>query len=156
MRRYVSILLMAWMLLSACHDNLVFSTYKATPTNGWDKNEPVKFEVSSLPAEGEHQMLLGLRLSDSYPFRNFHVVVKQERYPSGEETTDTVIYDVVDRHGNINGQGVNYYQYEAPVRTLNLTEGDSLSITVKHIMKREIMPGILDVGVIIEKNEQKQ
>lgn len=155
MRRYVSILLMAWVLLAGCNDSLVYSTFRSTPTNGWDKNEPLKFEVPPMRDEGNYNLSLGVRLSDDFPFRNLHVAIRQECYPSGEEMADTIIYEVVDQHGNINGQGVNYYQYEMPVFTTALHKGDSLFVTVKHIMKREILPGILDVGVIIE-NDNKQ
>ena len=47
---------------------------------------------------------------------------------------------------------MSYYQYDFPLSTLRLKEGDSLALVVRHAMKREILPGISDVG-IIAKNE---
>lgn len=142
---------MAWVLLTACNDGLVYSTFKPTPVNGWDKNEPLKFEVPPLSSDGTYNLSVGLRLSDEYQFRNLHILVQQKLYPSGLEFTDTLVYDVVDERGNILGQGVNYYQYERPARAMALHEGDSLSLVIKHIMKREILPGIVNVGVIIDR-----
>lgn len=151
MKRILFILFVAGVLLTACSDSLRYSTFKSTPTNGWDKNEPVKFEVPPFTEEGTYNVSVGLRLSDDFQFRNLHILVQQRLYPAGLEFTDTLIYDVVDERGNILGQGVNYYQYERPARSLTLQEGDSLAVTIKHIMKREILPGILNVGVIINK-----
>jgi hypothetical protein len=37
------------------------------------------------------------------------------------------------------------------VNTIRLNEGDSLHVLVKHNMKREIMPGITDIGLRVEK-----
>jgi hypothetical protein len=37
------------------------------------------------------------------------------------------------------------------VRQLQLQEGDSLHVVVRHNMKREILPGIFDVGIKLLK-----
>jgi hypothetical protein len=38
------------------------------------------------------------------------------------------------------------------VNTIRLAEGDSLRILVKHNMKREIMTGVTDIGIKIERD----
>ena len=42
---------------------------------------------------------------------------------------------------------MSYYQYQVPVNDITLQQGDSLHICVRHDMKREILPGISDVGI---------
>ena len=49
------------------------------------------------------------------------------------------------------GQGVGSYQYHFRVSEMNLKAKDSLHICVRHDMKREIMPGISDVGIEISR-----
>lgn len=64
---------------------------------------------------------------------------------------DTLNCTLFDRKGAVKGQGISYYQYHFRVSELDLHEGDSIHITVRHDMKREIMPGIADVGISIGK-----
>ena len=45
------------------------------------------------------------------------------------------------------GHGISTYQYNFHLTTLTLNEGDSLHIAVRHNMKREILPGISDIGI---------
>ncbi|MFQ9996553.1 MAG: gliding motility lipoprotein GldH, partial [Hoylesella buccalis] len=42
-------------------------------------------------------------------------------------------------------------QYAFDITSMDLHEGDSLHISVRHDMKREILPGISNVGVSLTK-----
>lgn len=139
------------MVLAGCDGTTVYSRFGNTPIAGWDKTEPVGFDIDSLDGEGNYQMTLMLRVGDSYPFRNLQLAVRQQSFPSGVEEVDTVECTITDEHGNVQGRGVSYYQYEQPVKTFHYHGGDSMHIEIHHIMKREILPGIADVGVKIEK-----
>lgn len=148
--------MMLWnllMMLTGCENSVVYSRFGNTPMSGWDKTEPVTFDIDSLDAEGDYQMTLMLRISDKYPFRNLQLVVRQQNFPSGVEEVDTVECAVTDEHGNLLGRGVSYYQYEHPVKTLHYHASDSMHIEIHHIMKREILPGIADVGVRVEREK---
>ena len=59
---------------------------------------------------------------------------------------------IIDSKGNVEGKGVSYYQYDFPLSTLRLEKGDSLALVVRHAMKREILPGISDVGIMLRTN----
>ena len=45
------------------------------------------------------------------------------------------------------GTGVKHFNYSFRLKDLHLNEGDSLQINIVHNMKREIMPGISDIGI---------
>lgn len=60
---------------------------------------------------------------------------------------DTLNCLLFDTKGTVKGQGISYYQYHFRVSELDLHEGDSIHVTIRHDMKREIMPGIADVGI---------
>lgn len=64
---------------------------------------------------------------------------------------DTVNCKLTDRHGNASGTGVNFHQYRFPITELQLQDGDSIHIRVRHDMKREILPGISDVGISLRR-----
>ena len=67
--------------------------------------------------------------------------------PSKKTYVDTLTCQLIDDSGNATGYGINHYQYLFPLTTLKLDKGESVRVAIRHCMKREILPGILDVGV---------
>ena len=139
------------IVFAACDNRKVYDSYGHTTVTGWEKNDKLDFMVPPLSETGDYLLTLAIRLSDAYPFRNLHMVVRQTVYPSQQVITDTVSCVVVDRQGSMVGPGVMYYQYTMPLRRHKYNAGDSLHISVSHNMKREILPGIADVGVILRR-----
>lgn len=147
----LSVLLLFVAVLSSCRDDVVFYHYEATDVEGWEKNDVVVFEVPRFEESHTYSLSVGLRLSNAYPFRNLNVVVEQTTYPSRHTTIDTLSCNVADKHGFVLGKGISLYQYHLPARKCFYVHDDSLCIKIKHNMKREILPGISDVGIYIKK-----
>lgn len=143
---------LAALILSACESNVVYSQYAHAAIGGWEKNEPLVFDVDSLATEGTYSLTLGMRIANVYPFKNLHMVVEQTVYPEHLVITDTVTCNVADRRGTMLGHGVSLYQYDLPIRKRTYHAGDSLHVKVRHNMKREILPGIADVGITIKRH----
>ena len=78
-------------------------------------------------------------------------MVKQTVLPSQQTRTDTLECNLIDNSGHAKGKGINHYQYLLPLTTLKLEKGDSLHVTIHHCMKREILPGISDVGLQLSR-----
>ena len=57
----------------------------------------------------------------------------------------------MDAKGNSMGVGMSYYQFRFPIRELPLHRADSVVVKIRHDMKREILPGISDVGYLLRK-----
>ncbi len=140
-------------LLSSCQDRLVYDRYTHTPIAGWEKNDTLSFEIPPLAASGLYQEHLGLRITGAYPFMGLTLIVEQTIYPDKEkkwektEKVDTIQCDLIDKNGITKGQGISYYQYDFPINVYHLSEKDSIHVTVRHDMKREILPGISDIGL---------
>lgn len=137
--------------LTACGDLPVYSHYRHTPANGWEKNDTISFGISPVKEAGHYLEELGLRINDDFPFQGLCLVVHQTVLPSGYHHSDTLNCTLIDKDGRVKGSGIKHYQYNFHVNTIRLSEGDSLHILVKHNMKREIMPGITDIGIRVEK-----
>ena len=88
-----------------------------------------------------------MRINGDYPFMGLSLVVEQTVMPSMQKYTDTLTCHLIDNSGNATGYGINHYQYIFPLTTLKLDKGESVRVTIRHCMKREILPGILDVGL---------
>ncbi|MDE5985721.1 MAG: gliding motility lipoprotein GldH [Prevotella sp.] len=136
---------------SSCIDKCVYDHYEHTTVGGWEKNDALIFEIPTLKESGRYVMSLGLRTSEAYPFQNLSLVVEQTSFPSKKKTVDVVNCNIADRQGTMLGNGITLYQYAMPVRKKFHMRGDSLHITVRHNMKREILPGIVDIGIRIDK-----
>ena len=147
---YLGVVLTVAMGLSSCDRKTVYYHFEHTTVAGWEKNDVLEFNISPVTA-GTYREELGLRVDRNYPFMGLCLVIKQTILPSGYVHSDTLNCSLIDENGNNKGPGLSYYQYNFHVNTLRLQDGDSLHITVKHNMKREIMPGISDVGIRLDK-----
>lgn len=139
------------LALSACNRKLVYDRYASTPISGWEKNDTLSFDIRPVSGMDTYYMWLGLRTSEDYPFTAVTLIVEQHIYPKDTIVNDTVKCQITDRHGNASGLGVNFHQYRFPVNSLQLQDGDSIHIRVRHDMKREILPGISDVGISLRR-----
>lgn len=177
---FIAILAACLVSLSACTGNKVYDHYEHTPIAGWDKVDTLSFDVPALQDSGRYATNLGLRINDAFPFQSLTLIVEQSVFPTsivspkktmatgqinpfakevkakrivGQPTNyvDTLTCSLFDRKGAVEGQGISYYQYHFRVSELALHQGDSIHITVRHDMKREIMPGIADVGISITR-----
>lgn len=152
MRRIVIAGLLAVLIgLSACERGVVYDHYEHTVLAGWEKIDTLSYAVPRVTDNGLYAVTLGLRVNRLYPFQSLTLIVEQTAYPSRKTHVDTLNCQLVDANGNIKGNGVTHYQYNFHVSDLRLGANDSLHISVRHDMKREILPGISDVGIKVEK-----
>ena len=139
----------AWVLLmlTGCEQRTVYYHYEDTPTAGWEKNDTLSFLTAPVKHAGDYSEKVGLRINSHYPFVALELIVDQEVLPSHVFRSDTLDCKLVDELGNIKGNGISNYQYEFPLTVLSLNEGDRLHISIRHDMKREILPGISNIGM---------
>ena len=135
------------MGITSCDTNTPYYHYAHTPIDGWEKNDPLHYEVEPLKKGGQYETIVGLRLNGAYPFRKLYLIMEQEIYPSLHRRTDTICFNVTSKDGRFIGNGISYFQYTLPVSKDYYSEEDSIHITIRHAMKRDILPGISDIGI---------
>ena len=139
--------------LPSCTNQVVFNEYSHTPVAGWEKNDALSFNIPPIAQAGDYEEELGLRITGDYPFMGLTLIVEQTVYPDKDkkwektERRDTIQCKLIDNNGTTTGQGVSSYQYVFPVNMYHLDENDSVHVTIRHDMKREILPGISDIGL---------
>lgn len=153
---YLILAMVATMSLPSCKHSTVFDSYAHTPIAGWEKNDTLSFEVSPLLEPGHYKQSLGLRITGAYPFMGLTLIVEQTVYHRnrkipGECKIDTVNCQLIDNNGVSKGQGISYYQYNFPINIYQMHQGDSIHVAIRHDMKREILPGVSDIGIKISK-----
>ena len=139
------------LMLGACQSQVAYHHFRHVSSPGWDKSDTLHFDIQPMTEDGYYDLVTELRTDKNYPFQKLTLEVTEKIYPSGLIMHDVLDCRLVSKEGMIEGDGISAFQYQFHVRYLNLHKGDSLHICVAHNMKREIMPGILDVGVLLTK-----
>ncbi len=139
------------MTFMSCNRNTVFYRYEHTPVTGWEKDDTLIFYLKAAPDTGLYNEEIGLRTNGGYPFMGLTLIVDQTVLPIDTTYSDTINCQLVSPNGNVKGSGISNYQYRLNLTDIRLNEGDSLHIRIRHDMKREILPGITDIGVKITK-----
>jgi len=149
------IAVMGMGLLSSCNRHTVYDHYSHTPIAGWEKNDTLVFNIPKLTVGGMYQQFLGLRINGAYPFMSLYLIVEQTIEPQHRVLTDTLNCRLINQKGISEGQGISYYQYNFPITRIDLQAGDSLHVCIRHGMKRDILPGIADIGLRMIRDDRQ-
>ncbi|MGN0220788.1 MAG: gliding motility lipoprotein GldH [Prevotella sp.] len=167
--RYAGIVLIITAVVAltqGCNRSRVFSRYCHIDEEGWERTDTLRYTayVSPLysytqPAEREAlaerkstcQSWVELRVHGDYPYQNVALVVRQCVPSQRKQWCDTLQCSLVNEKGVFNGHGVGAFQYRFPLRSMTLTDADSIEVHISHIMKKETLRGILDVGFALER-----
>jgi gliding motility-associated lipoprotein GldH len=141
------ILLTVALAIASCNRKTIYHHYEHTPVSGWEKNDTLQFNIPAAKERAVAQREVELRVTGAYPFQSICLIVEQTTLPSHIFRRDTITCTLMSTTGDIKGKGISLYQYRFPMSDISLNEGDSLSITIRHNMKREILPGITDIGI---------
>lgn len=145
---FASLLVVA---LCACNEGKVYDHYEHTSLNGWEKVDTLKYNVPHLEESGKYSIDIGLRATKGYPYQSITLIMERTVFPSKEVHADTVNCKIVSPKGKVLGRGVTLNQYHLHIDETYLQKGDSLHINITHNMKREILPGISDVGIEVTR-----
>ncbi|MCM1349370.1 MAG: gliding motility lipoprotein GldH [Firmicutes bacterium] len=132
------------------HDD--FGDFNPLPAAGWAYGDTVSFNVHglrNLPPAGRRSLKIGVRHHNDYAYRN---LIMEVTYTDGMRLVrDTVNMELADVYGAWLGSGVGpVYQKEATVNT-SAAIPDSSTVSVRHVMRVDTLPGIEQIGIIIEK-----
>lgn len=145
------LLTVAWSMTSCSRQQTVYANYAPIDDTTWEKTDTITFDVPPVKAAGTYQEKLGLRLADDFPFLALSMDIEIQVQPKGILHSSQHKFCVIDQGGNPKGKGLSLQQYTFDLGDLELEEGDSLHISMAHNMKREILPGVVDLGIILIK-----
>lgn len=146
-----ALLLLLLCMLAGCNMNKVYDSFEHTPIAGWEKNDSVAFSIPALKNGGTYELGLQMRTDNTFPFQSVVLIVEQTLSPGEIVLADTIDCRLANERGEILGDGLNLYQYSFKVNERRYNTGDSLHITVRHNMKRDMLPGIAEVGVKLKR-----
>lgn len=150
---FLSITVAVAMAFASCNRSTIYSQYLHTPLSGWEKNDTLTFSIPQMQTDMELKAIIGLRITDAYPFKTVCLIVDKAISPDNIIDSDTINCSLFDNDGMSKGRGVSCYQFNYHVSNMHLMKGDSVAIHIRHNMKREILPGISDVGITLEEKQ---
>lgn len=137
--------------MAACDSVPVSYAYRSTPVNGWEPKDTLSFPIDTIGRTGRYAMSVGVRTTALFPFQSLWLVVKQQWHQTSAGKLDTVVCRFTNTTGDPANHGLSLNQFEFPFDTLHLQRGDRGHITVRHIMRRDILPGVSDIGIIMRE-----
>lgn len=146
-----AVALLAIIIVCSCSRQPAFLRYKAIDDGQWERGAAQQF-ATTIPADGDYDITLLLRLERTFPFLNLNLIADETVFPSLDHCSTPVTIDLSGSRGTIVDDGISLLQYAAPVATQHFSRGDSLQISVRHDMRCGILPGVVDVGVCLEKH----
>ena len=142
------------MLFAACKLQTVYHHFEPTPKNGWEKNDTISFVIGPIAEEGRYAEDVQLRVNGEYPFTALTLLIEQEVALSQEKRVDTLFCSLFNQQGDAEGGGICQYQYNFRLATMELQKDEKLRVTIRHQMKREILPGIIDIGLRLRHEDR--
>ena len=122
-------------------------SYQPLEGNFWDRADTIVFNLPALTTEDDCSVLIGLRVTNSYPYEWLMLEVEQNYQNPVGHRVDTIKYQLTDDSGDFTAKGINYFQYESRSLPLDLKKGQTGELRIRHLMRRETLSGIMDVGV---------
>ena len=135
----------------SCDRKTVYSHYEHTPQEGWERLDTLFFEVPPVKEAGTYQEEIGIRTDIGFPFQSIALNVAQDVLPQGEHYQTTKNCVLYDETGKERGSGISCFQTVVYLTDIHLNQGDSMRICITHHMRREMMSGVSDIGIILRK-----
>ena len=149
---YITALALFCVLVTACNQQTAYYHYEHTPMTGWDKNDTLTFVMGPVSASGRYMEEVGLRISGEYPFMGLNLIIEQRNKSKQLLRVDTLACSLFNEQGHVQGRGVSQFQYTFPLSAMDLEEDELLYVKIRHDMKRDILPGISDVGLRVVRS----
>ncbi len=152
----VLFLAFAVLALSSCTDDALFVHQYAHPSHkSWGRTDTLHFQLPRVKDNADYQFSVGMRLHNTFPYEGLWLVAETRLQHPDVVMRDTLYFRAVGEDGMPLGEGVSVQQSEQPLspRPFELFKGQTGEVCIYHIMSREFIPAVLNVGLRIEKRE---
>ncbi len=144
-------LLAACIMVFSCSRSTVMHSYRNVPVEGWDQSDALSFSLDTVREGGVFNVDVGVRTTNDYPYQKLWLAVVAELSNPDTVFADTVACVFADKNGVRSGNGTNMYQYDFNLGSVELEKGQTGKFVVHHIMRREIIPGVSNIGLRLSK-----
>ncbi len=146
-RGWIAVMVFAMTVVMSCDQHTAYHHFVDTPQAGWEKIDTLVFVVPPLAEPGRYAQQVDVRINESYPFTSLSLVVSQQIFPGNRRKHQILRCRFTTQNQYFQSRGISHYTYSFALPDIDLRRGDSIRVYMRHDMKREILPGITDVGL---------
>lgn len=138
--------------LVSCDDRKVFDEYHTLTDAEWPADSVQTYSFSVMRKTQNHNIWFNIRNDNSYPYSNLWLFVTIES-PKGEAVTDTMQLILAEPSGKWLGKGFTgvYDNRLIYRRNVYFPEPGEYNIKLRQGMRDNLLKGITDVGIRVEK-----
>lgn len=145
---HILLALMSALLFTACsYRPNDFSDFRDIPPAGWNYVHPFTFTPHIQDSVATGTLVLAVRHTNEYPFRNLYVEVSYLT-PDSITHRDTVNVMLADVYGNWLGSGLGTSFQKADTISRSFQLMDSTAITLRHVMRPDPVTGLEQIGLL--------
>lgn len=156
MMSYFKLLLFSCILFMAvsCDPSRYFEENKKISKGEWDQNDPIAFQANVTDTIADFNVFINVRNSGSYRFSNLYMFINTI-FPGGQIERDTLECLLAAPDGRWLGDGLgdifdNRILFKEKVR---FPQAGEYRFELIQAMRINPLPGIMDVGIRIEKSK---
>ena len=149
--RWSFFLIISFFVLS-CTRKVEYIEFKALDKNSWSQNDSLLFKVEVKDTLSAYNLLIHLRHSGQYQYRNIWVQSRIEQ-PDGEVSKIRSNLPLADKSGAWNGSGLgDLVDHRFMIlKNRRFKKKGTYLISVRHLLWDKELEQILDVGVELEQ-----
>jgi gliding motility-associated lipoprotein GldH len=135
-----------------CDSARVFDQYHKIPDTKWHKDSLVVFKIPVNDTLKNHNLFVQIRNETNYKYSNLWLFVEIEQ-PGGEVLRDTFEIVVAHPSGRWLGKGFGGIKTLQTLyrRDVFFPVSGEYTISLQHGMREDVLTGIHDVGIRVEK-----
>jgi gliding motility-associated lipoprotein GldH len=145
------------LLLMGCADHVVHQDTMAIPGGAWHRDQVPEFAFEVTDTVSKHDLFIDIRHTGDYPFSDLFLFVDLHG-PGDRHLRDTVECLLADPTGRWYGRGLGFifadrYQAHVLYKLGNrFPTAGRYTMRLEQAMRTEELPGILDVGISVERS----
>jgi gliding motility-associated lipoprotein GldH len=145
------------LTLSGCRGNVLFEDERDIAAAGWSYRDTVDFRFEVTDTAAVYNLYLEFEHADTFAFQNVYLKLST-RFPDGRRMTVVRSFDLFD------GQGDSYGRCSGGACSARLAlqedaffeQAGEYALTLQQHTRRDPLPGMGAVGLVVEKTEKRR
>lgn len=157
MKHTVFLFLSLALLVSACGSDYFFQTSKDIPGGTWRYADTLDYTFNIEDTSVVYRIYADFKHADTFPNQNLYVKIST-RFPDGKRISKPYSFDFFNAKGAASGQCSGHdcrFQAVLQENAVFRTPG-AYTLTFEQYMRKDAVPGVRSVGLVVEKTKQKR
>jgi len=138
--------------LAGCKRDVVIDEYANIPDEKWDRTKPIQFSFLISDTNQPNDLYINIRNTTAYRFSNVYLFLNT-RFPNGKTARDTIECILATTDGKWIGKGYSGIKENKILlrKGMKFHMPGTYQLTIEQAMRTDILEGISDIGISIQK-----